>query len=174
MKTKQLLLIIGLAVSFMTINACGSKQTQTNSKEQSIAACCDKINGLYDKMKEEAEAFYPNTNMKVRNSEGDLYGLFNYYPTASVALTEAINHGSMIMDYLAPIKREENVLTCIQKIDGECYHIENYCSKGIKELETGGQYISASMKSNWISILNRIKNYSAEIREQVQLIRDLQ
>lgn len=182
-KMKKLLFVfVGITISLLVLNACdfshsqGDRQLQyqTNNKESELSVCYDKITKCCQKMQEEGESYYPNTDLNVRKRDGDVTRIGQIYPTAAVALTEALNHGMLIDRLLAAVKRGENVIANLQEIDGECYHIEEYCSNGIKQLENDRQYLTASMKDSWISVLKRIKNYSSEIREQVQNIRDLQ
>lgn len=167
----------------LVLGACDSnrsqgdrqQQSQTNSKESELSDCYDKITHLCQKMEEEGESFFRHIcNIEVRNEEGDLYDLGQYYPTAAFALTHAVNGGSKITYVLPALKQGESIISNLQTIDNTCYDIENECSAGIEELKDNKKYITSSQKDSWISVLERINNYSSEIREQVQSIRDLQ
>ena len=182
-KMKKIIFVfVGFTISLLAFNDCNSSHSQddrqqqslTNNKKSELSDCYDKITKCSQKMQEEAKSYFSKTHFNIRTTDGDFTNIGNIYPTAVVALSEALNKGMHIDDFLSTIKQGEKVIANLQEIDGKCYHIERYCSDGIKQLENDRLYLTTSIKDGWISVLKRIKNYSSEIREQVQKIRELQ
>ena len=139
-----------------------------DSEDQSMNNHFDQIRKLIDKISEEANSFYTSAQP---------FG--QQFPTSVCALTQAINNAIRVKECLENIENGENVTGNIQNIDGECLQMENYCKEGIEQLgdsdnEDNDFHIGTSFKENWISVLNRIKDYSIEIRESVQEIRENQ
>lgn len=166
----------------MVLSSCNSKQRQENhnyypnhveTTESDLSDSYGKIKNLSAKMQNEGSAFWEEIDFKVHYHDG-LYHIGQVYPHAAGALTEALNNGMAVDRYLSAVEQDDNVVANLQQIDGECYQVERYCADGIKELSNDDEYIQASFKTTWISVLERINNYSSEIREQVQIIRNAQ
>ena len=173
---KRILVAVLLLVGSLTCFARSSDKQMTEpfhfeSTRRRLKDNYDKIKELSGKMQNEGKSFYPNTDMRVRY-RGEMCSLGQVFPTSTVALTEALNHGMMIDERLADIIKGKDVYANLQRIEGECYHIEEYCNNGIKQLRFSRLYITESLKKTWVSALKRISAYSAEIREQVELIRE--
>ncbi len=176
------IVILGF-ISIMVLSSCNSRQrqdnnyysdkTETETTETDLSDCYGRINDLSAKMQNEGSAFWKQIDFNVHYHDG-LYHVGQVYPTAAVALTEALNHGMAMDQYLSAVKNDEEVIANLQHIDMECNHVERYCADGIKELRTDDEYLSSSFKTTWISVLERITNYCSEIREQVQIIRNAQ
>ena len=160
-------------LSIMIFCSCNSGQSQggyyssqtevEKPAETDLSDCYDQIKDLSHKMQEEGSAFWEQITPVSQD-----------YPTSACALTEAHNHGMFIDGYLSAVVQGDNVIANLQHIDSECYHVERFCADGIVELRNDNEYISASFKDSWISVLKRISNYSSSIREQVQIIRNNQ
>ena len=168
-------------VSILFLGSCNSAQKQRDNHNSNQAAaieddlsdCYGTIKDLSAKMQKEGSAFWDETDINVRY-HNQVMNVAQVYATAAVALTEAVNHGMFIDRYLATVEQGDNVIETLQNIDMECYHIEDYCANGIKELRNDDECITPSFRATWISVLERISNYSSEIREQVQVIRNAQ
>lgn len=168
-------------ISIMVLSSCNSRQRQGDNYfsdqaetiETNLSDCYGKIKDLSAKMQKEGSAFWKRTDFKVRYRD-EVWPVHQVYPTAASALTEALNNGMNINRYLSAVEHDENVIANLQHIDGECYQVERECVDGIEELRNEDGCIQPSFRTTWISVLERINNYCSEIREQVQIIRNVQ
>ena len=176
--------IVGFGVCLFLFASCNSnhrqsqnyqdEENQTETYQVNLSDSYDKITNLCEKMQSEGSSYWKQIDFDVRYLDGE-YHVGQVYPCAASALTEALNKAYQILDNnLERVKQGEDIYENLQEIDGKCFFVENKCSKGIEELSKNDEYISASMKTTWISVLERLKMYSSEIRKQVQLIRDAQ
>lgn len=176
--------IVGFGVCLFLFASCNSNHrqsqghqdeaNQTETYRANLSDNYDNITNLCDKMQSEGSSYWKQIDFKVRYHDGE-YHIDQVYPYAAGALTDAVNKGYQISTTcLEKIKQGDDIYANLQEIDGKCYFIENKCDKGIEELRKDDEYISASMKSTWVSVLERLKKYSSEIRKQVQHIRDAQ
>lgn len=172
-------IIVGLLLSCTLLSSCDSRSNQSQKQENeyfgqeeavvnNFTTYYDKIEDLSNKMMEEHN-FYENSarNYMVRNDDGEL----ERFAYAETALTDAWHYGREINLLLNEIKNENDIMANLQKIENRCYTCENDCKEGITELNNN-KYISGGMREAWISVLKRLINYSSEIREQTEVIRN--
>lgn len=178
---KILLFIIG-GYSTMFLGSCNSNSKQaepmyfssseagpsySNDETNDLSYNYDKINHLCDLMQEESNSFTPRT----RNLDDDV---LNKFLSAFCALTDAFHHAHRTKLLLTGIKEGDKVMSRLQDIDNVCYTNEKECQEGLDELNKYNGYLPSGMGDAWIAVLTRIKNYSSNIREQVQIIRNAQ
>lgn len=187
-------IIVGLLLSCTLLSSCDSRSNQSQKQENeyfsqkeavvneieavgdptpsakvnNLTTYYDKIEDLSNKMMEELN-FYENSvrNYTVRNDDGEIEN-FAY---AETALTGAWHSGREINLLLNEIKNENDIMANLQKIENRCYGCEDDCKEGITELNNN-KYIDGGMREAWISVLKRLINYSSEIREQTEVIRN--
>lgn len=182
------IVFVGCFMSAMILNSCdsGKKQesynsnpTETVEASADLSDCYETIKKLSKKMSEEGSAFYEKLHFDVRR-DGEVVPVGNVSIYGITVLTDAYHADNYITHYLRSIDQGENVTANLQNIEQVCFDMERNCTNGIKELRNvdesrySGWISIGEIKDSWISVLERIKNYSSEIREQVQVIRKSQ
>ncbi len=171
----------------MCVEACNSYQSRSQeqwdgqdsesiSSSTDIGKCYEEITRLCDKMSKEGNAFWNSSSFK--NYYVDLNGnhchITQVCPSAGYALTTPYHDANQISLNIKKIKQGNDLISNLQEIENQCYMCEKNCRDGINELKAENRYVPSDMKNAWLSVLERINDYSSRIREQVQFIRESQ